>query len=190
MDDAAKKPDAELWQGWQRGDAAAFADLVQRWQQPIARFLTGLVGRADRVPDLCQEVFLRVFLARARYRETGAFSSWLYRIAWNVARDACRSRRWEPQPLVAHRLQAATPGVTARCEQQELAEAVADALAELPLTLREVVVLRHYEGLTFKEIAGLLGVPASTLRSRFEVGMGRLRTRLKQQGWTPEEDRR
>jgi DNA-directed RNA polymerase specialized sigma24 family protein len=66
-------PDAELMGRWRRGDAAAFGDLVDRWQQPVARFLLRVVGRADGVPDLCQEVFLRVLRAAPRYRETGRF---------------------------------------------------------------------------------------------------------------------
>jgi RNA polymerase sigma-70 factor (ECF subfamily) len=80
-------------------------------------------------------------------------------------------------------------GPEAQCEKQELVQAIGDALADLPLALREVVVLRHYEDMNFKEISRLLGIPAGTLRSRFEVGMERLRIRLKQQGWNPLEGR-
>ncbi len=183
MEPAPGNEDAEKPQAWQRGDPAAFAALVCRWQQPVARFLAAMIGPTDLVQDLCQEVFLRVFLARSRYRETGAFSSWLYRIARNVARDAGRRRRWQPKPLPNQELHAITPRAEAPCEQQELGQAIAGVLADLPLAVREVVVLRHYEGLNFKEIAQLSGVPVSTLRCRFEVGMGRLRERLKQLGW-------
>jgi RNA polymerase sigma-70 factor (ECF subfamily) len=181
MEPAPGNQDAEITQAWQRGDPAAFAALVRRWQQPLARFLAAMVGQTDLVADLCQEVFLRVFLARSRYRETGAFSSWLYRIARNVARDAVRRRRSEAKRLGNQELKAMTP--EARCEQQELAQAIAGVLGELPWEVREVVVLRHYQEMNFKDIAQLTGVPASTLRCRFEVGMGRLRARLKQLGW-------
>src|SRR5919201_2457367 len=92
-------PDAELMRRWQRGDAAAFAALVERWQQPVARFLLRLVGRPDRAADLCQEVFLRVLRAAPRYRERGQFTTWLFQIAVNVARDAGRRRRHAPDPL-------------------------------------------------------------------------------------------
>jgi RNA polymerase sigma-70 factor (ECF subfamily) len=175
---------------WRTGDPAAFAVLVRHWQQPVARFLAAMVGRDDLVQDLCQEVFLRVFLARSRYRETGAFSTWLYRIALNVARDACRRRRLRPQSMPnsdLHTLTAFSHDATAErlapCEHEELAQAIALGLAELPLAIRQVVVLRHYEGIQFKEISQLLGVPSSTLRSRFEVGMNRLRAFLKLKGW-------
>src|SRR5262245_13718257 len=88
--------DADLIARWQRGEAAAFDALVRHWQQPMARFLFRLTGDAAVVPDLCQEVFLRVHAGRAGYHDNGRFASWLYRIALNVARDAAR-RRW---PLV------------------------------------------------------------------------------------------
>src|SRR6516225_9393449 len=190
MDDPSGNPDTELSRAWQRGDPAAFAALVRRWQQPMARFLAAMVGKNGNIQDLCQEVFLRVFLARARYRETGAFSSWIYRIACNVARDACRRRHSKPLQLSNQEINAPALRPDAPCEHQELAEAVARALAELPPAVREVVVLRHYEALNLKQMALLLGVPASTLRSRFEAGMARLRTRLAQQGWSPQENRR
>jgi RNA polymerase sigma-70 factor, ECF subfamily len=69
-------------------------------------------------------------------------------------------------------------------EHEELAQAIALGLAELPLPLRQVVVLRHYEDMKFTQMAQLLGIPPSTLRSRFEVGMTKLRVFLKQRGWT------
>ena len=65
--------DADLMRRWQRGDGRAFEALVGRWQQPVARFVHRITGRADLVPDLCQEVFLRLFQAGPRYRESGGF---------------------------------------------------------------------------------------------------------------------
>jgi RNA polymerase sigma-70 factor (ECF subfamily) len=183
------RDDPDLIRRWQGGDEDAFADLVRRWQAPVARCLARLVGRADLVPDLCQEVFLRVYLARARYREAGAFATWLYRIALNVGRDALRRHRRDPRPLTEADPPADPGPVEAPCERQELADAVAAALAELPAALHEVLVLRHYEGLSFEEIARLLGAPASTLKSRFAAALGRLRVRLQQQGWSHEETR-
>src|SRR4051812_38931265 len=94
--------DAEIVERWLGGDPRGFEALVRRWQAPVARLLGRLVGRGGPVPDLCQEVFLRVYRARDRYRENGAFAVWLYRIAVNVARDAGRRRRHEPAPLGGH----------------------------------------------------------------------------------------
>lgn len=163
---------------WQDG-GAAFERLVRRWQQPVARFLFHLVGREDLVADLCQEVFLRVYEQRGRYRETGAFPAWLYRIALNVARDAGRRRRKEPLDLAVVEPVTAEPSPEAACEQAERGRIVAQAVAELPEALRLVVVLRHYEDMSFEQIARLLGEPASTIKSRFTVALQRLRQRLR-----------
>jgi RNA polymerase sigma-70 factor (ECF subfamily) len=160
---------------------------VRRWQQPVARFLARLVGRPDLAEDLCQEVFLRVYLAGPRYRATGAFSTWLYRIALNLARDAGRRRRHQPQPLADSEPAGNAIAAEVFCVQRELTEVIAHAVAELPPPLREALVLRHYEGMSFEEMARLLEVPASTLKSRFAAALGRLRVRLQQLGWNHEE---
>jgi RNA polymerase sigma-70 factor (ECF subfamily) len=179
--------DRELVERWRRGDPAAFEALVRRWQQPVARLLGRLRGRDESVADLCQEVFLRVYHARARYRENGAFAAWLYRIALNVAHDAGRRRRREPGPLAGHEPADGRAPAEEVCEQEEAAGAVRRAVAELPEPLRVALVLHHYEKLNFEEIARLTGTPASTVKSRFAAALGRLRVRLGQLGWGPEE---
>lgn len=171
--------DAELMRRWQGGDAGAFADLVRRWQQPMARFLARLVGKPEQVADLCQEVFLRLCLKASQYREGGAFSTWLYQIALNAARDAGRRSR-HSLPLGNHEPPAPTPDGSAHCEQQELAEHVRQALTELPEPLRQVLVLRHYEDMSFEQMARVLRIPASTLKSRFALALTKLRGRLKE----------
>lgn len=150
---------------------------MRRWQQPLARFLTRLLGREDQAADLCQEVFLRAYQAGPRYHERGALSAWLYRIALNVARDA--GRRRQPQPLVNGEALATSITPEMDCARRELARSVADAVAELPEPLRLVLVLRHYEGMSFEDIARLTATPASTLKSRFTAALARLRTRLR-----------
>jgi RNA polymerase sigma-70 factor, ECF subfamily len=185
------REDAELVARWQRGDADAFEALVRRWEGPIARFLARLVGPGELVADLCQEVFLRAYHAGARYRPMGAFSTWLYRIALNVARDAARRGRRRPVALAgAEEVPDRGQSAEAICQERELAGAVAQALAELPEPLRVVLVLRHYEGMSFEEMGRLTGTPASTLKSRFAAALGRLRVRMQQLGWGPEESER
>src|SRR5262245_47723251 len=179
--------EAEYVRRWQRGDPTAFEEIVRRWQQPVARFLGRLRGTAEAVPDLCQEVFLRVYLAAGRYRDSGAFSTWVYRIALNVARDDARRRRHRPQPLADHDPAQDQESVELQSERRELERAVTQALAELPDALREALVLRHYEGMSFEEMGRVLSTPASTLKSRFAAALARLRTRLQQLGWTCEE---
>jgi RNA polymerase sigma-70 factor, ECF subfamily len=179
--------DAELVRLWRDGNAAAFEAIVARWQQPIARFFHRYAGVEQGINDLCQEVFLRLYCAGPRYRETGAFSSWLYRIALNVARDAGRRCRRPTLSLVNQEIVDRAGGAEDACQRQELADCVSDALAMLPEPLRLVLVLRHYECLSFEEIARLTGSPASTVKSRFAAALERLRARLQQSGWGPEE---
>jgi RNA polymerase sigma-70 factor (ECF subfamily) len=184
--------DAELMERWQRGNALAFEALVRRWQQPVACLLGRLAGAA-LAPDLCQEVFLHVFNAGPRYRETGAFRTWLYRIVINVARDAGRRRhrqalRLPRAPAGLEREVAGNGAGPAEVAcRKEAAQVVGQALSELPEALREVLVLRHYEGLNFEQMARLTGTPASTLKSRFRAALERLRDRLQPLGWGPEE---
>jgi RNA polymerase sigma-70 factor (ECF subfamily) len=179
--------DRDLIQRWRQGEPLAFEAVVRRWQEPVARLLGRLLGFADLAQDACQEVFLKVYNARERYRDNGAFSTWLYRIALNVARDASRKRRREPARLEAHEPVDRAGPAEALCQQRESAELVARAIEELPLPLREVLVLRHYEGIKFEQMARLTGTPASTLKSRFAVALTRLRSRLQELGCGPEE---
>jgi RNA polymerase sigma-70 factor (ECF subfamily) len=182
--------DPELIARWQRGDVAAFEALVRRWQQPVARFISRLVGRTEIVSDLCQEVFLRVYQAGPRYRESGAFSTWLYRIALNVVRDSGRRHRAKPVPLVDHEVMDRAAPADRVCQQRELGRLVARAVAELPEPLRLALVLRHYEEMSFEEMARLLGTPPSTLKSRFATALNRMRDRLQELGLGPEEGER
>jgi RNA polymerase sigma-70 factor (ECF subfamily) len=179
--------DAGLLARWRRGEPAAFAELVRRWQQPIARYLFRVTGRAELTRDLCQEVFLRVHQAADRYRDNGAFAAWIYRIALNVARDALRRRKHEPAPLLDAEPTSPAAPVDHVCQRRELRDDVARAVAELPEPLRVVVALRHDEGLSFEEIARLTGTAASTWKSRFAAALARLRERLRPLGYGPEE---
>jgi RNA polymerase sigma-70 factor, ECF subfamily len=175
--------DAKLMRRWQGGDAAAFATLVERWQSPVARFLARLEGQ-DRAADLCQETFLRLLRSADRYREQGTFSTWLFQIALNVARDAKRRR---VRDLLPDRRPAFAEAVDESCERDELAQSVAAAVAELPPTLREVLALRHDGSMSFEAMARLLGTPASTLKSRFAAALIRVRARLAEMGFQAEE---
>src|SRR5581483_2931074 len=140
-------------QRWQQGEAAAFEALVRRWQQPVARFLARLLANKEQVPDLCQEVFLRVFHSAGRYRPLGSFSTWLYQIALNVARDAGRRNRRERIHENADTLIDPGAGIESRCVARETVDVVRQAIADLPDALREVLVLHHYEEMNFEEMA-------------------------------------
>ncbi len=166
------------------GESAAFEAVVRRWETPLARFLSRLAS-PDQVGDMTQEVFLRVHRAGPGYRENGHFSTWLFRIALNVARDAARRARPQ-QPLPEEEPPARVEPAQDACERREAGELVRRVVAELPAPLREVLALRHDRGMSFEEMSRLLGVPASTLKSRFSAALLRLRGRLRELGYRPE----
>jgi RNA polymerase sigma-70 factor (ECF subfamily) len=173
------------------GDTAAFDELVRRWQRPIARVLGRLAAPKSDIDDLCQQVFVRVLLARERYRPEGAFSTWLYRIALNIARDAARRARWRSlwQPLANqnHHPASTAPSPEDAASREEIGRGVQEALASLPAKLREVLVLRHFGELTFADMAQVTGLPASTVKSRFRAGLEALRSELQRRGITEQE---
>ncbi len=173
MTDALSDPDGERMRRWSAGDRSAFEEIVRAWERPVGRFLIRLTRNPELAGDLTQEVFLRVYLKGANYTHGGTFKTWLYQIALNLARDAARRQsRRNHQTLLptVHPAVEAEPAFDVR----QQAEVVNAALAELPDPLREVVILRHYEDLNFEAMARLLGVPATTLKSRFAVAMKKL----------------
>ena len=172
MPDALPDPDGERMRRWATGDRTAFEEIVRAWEKPVGRFLIRLTRNPDLAGDLTQEVFLRVYLNGAKYRDGGTFKTWLYQIALNLARDAARRQARAPLPLLPEAIPADDGEQPFDARQQ--AEVVNAALASLPEPLREVVVLRHYEDLSFEAMGRLLGVPATTLKSRFAVALKRL----------------
>lgn len=178
--------DAEMIRRWRAGEATAFEAVVRRWETPLARFLSRLAP-ADQLGDLTQEVFLRVHRAGPGYRENGHFSTWLFQIALNVARDVARRARPQ-QPLPEEEPPGKNEPAEGVCERRETGDLVRRAIAELPQGMREVLALRHDQGLSFEEMARRLGVPASTLKSRFSAALLRLRGRLHELGFRPEDE--
>ena len=184
MHESSPDIDGDRMRRWAEGDRAAFEEIVRQWERPIARFLARLCGDAEEASDLTQEVFLRVYLRRAGYRDEGHFRTWLYQIALNLARDM--ARRKARKPVIPLRTEHDSPGSMELDDGSERAASVAAALAELPVAQREVVVLRHYEDLSFEAMASLLGTPSTTLKSRFAVAMQKLEQALTARGLKPE----
>lgn len=181
--------DEELVEAFQHGDTAAFDVLVQRWERRIRSALYRLVGNHDEARDLAQEAFLKSYRALGTFKLEARFSSWLYQIALNAARDRLRRRRTRPdvslddvEETADRPLARALPSALDLVESRDLSRLVAEAVAALPEEQREVVVLKEYQGLTFAEIAQALDVPLSTVKTRLYRGLGQLRHRLERQG--------
>jgi len=165
-------------------DPQAFAQLVERWQRPIQGLCARMTGDTHRGEDLAQDTFARLFARRKGYEPTGRFSTFLWRMALNICYDELRkiNRRGEsfldgaggddesdPRHLLIDESAPDTSLV-----EGERAEAVRRALLELVESHRVVVVLRHYEGLKFREIAEVLGLPEGTVKSRMAEALTRL----------------
>ena len=178
-----------MWRAKLDDDASAFARLVARWEKPIQRLCFRMTGDMHRAEDLTQTAFTRVFTRRAGWEPTGKFSTFLWRVALNLCHDELRrqQRRGEFSLEALEEADGAgesgfatdEPAPDAQAEVQERGELVRRALAELSAHYREVVVLRHYEGLKFREIGDVLGIPEGTVKSRMAGALGQLNRLLK-----------
>jgi len=176
-----------MWRVKNADDEEAFAGLVARWSRPIHALCMRLTGDATLAEDLTQSAFARVFSSRERWQGDGKFSTYLWRVAINLCHDEAR-RPWRRRefPLEASdedatvgELPDAAPTPDRQAETRERSEMVRTALRQLDPVYREVLVLRHYEGLKFHEIAEVLGIPEGTAKSRMAEGLTRLNKLLK-----------
>ncbi len=174
-----------------RRDPAALDELVSRYSSRLFGLLYRLTGSRDVSEDLLQETFLRMVRTIGEYEHVGRFEAWLFRIAANLARDWARkrTRRGETSPLAAGRDDEDCPGAVApeapagdpgaAIERRESVRALVAALHELPAPDREVLLLRHYGELSFKEIAEHLDVPLGTALARAHRALLKLKARMR-----------
>jgi RNA polymerase sigma-70 factor (ECF subfamily) len=166
-------------------DLPALNVLMLRWQGPLLGFLHRQLRNEADARDLTQETFVRVYHHRTRYRLGARFSTWLFQIALNLARDHARktTRRRTDSLEADPPTNLADPGVApdAASWQTEESAAVRAALAELPADLREVVLLAEYEHLPHTEIAALVGATTKAVESRLARARAKLRASLA--GW-------
>lgn len=158
----------------QHGDARALEALVGRYDRRLLGFL-GRRGPAGRAEDLFQETWLRVVRSAAAFDPSRRFSTWLFQIANNLCRDLARRHAVETRGADAGgALPAALHGGAARVPVDVKLD-VRRRLEALPDRLREVLVLRYFEGLSEPEIATVAGVPAGTVKSRLHAAVKALR---------------
>ena len=169
------------------GDAESFNQLILRWERPIYALAYRTIGREEEARDVCQETFLRAFRALPRFRGQAKFSSWLYRIALNLCRDWMRRERRTPvvQPPedvdlfdLASAVEPPSETIEDMVARRDLTRLVEQAMARLPEDQRTAIVLKEYQGLTFQEIADVLGCPLSTVKTRLYQGLTVLRREL------------
>jgi RNA polymerase sigma-70 factor, ECF subfamily len=178
--------DEELVAAFQGGDVAAFDTLVSRWERKIQGAIYRILRSDDEARDLCQETFLKAFRGLGNFRGQAQFSSWLYQIALNLCRDRMRRRKTRTWVSLDETGEAMPvdqgASVLELVENRDLSRRVAAAIAVLPEEQREAIILKEYEGRTFPEIAAILDVPVSTVKTRLYRGLEQLRRKLEKQG--------
>lgn len=169
---------------YQRGDEHAFDQLVEGYSPRVFALVTRFLGPSETREDLVQEVFLRVIRARHDYRPEARFSTWLYRIVFNLCVNENERRRpsssldevrhdsrdrWEDE---------GAPAPSAALERADLIDSVRRAIAALPARQRMALVLAKYEELPYDEVARVLGTSEKAIKSMVHRARESLRTLL------------
>lgn len=186
--------DEELLLALRGGHTDSLGVLVSRWEVRLLRFVSRLVERPEDVRDVCQETFLRILKRSDAFREGARFSTWMYQIALNLCRDrARRKKRWshlllaspvnDMPPREATAPETADTHPAAALAREQTRTLVQSALARLPHDQKAVLLLKEYEGLKFREIAEVLGVPESTVKSRMYAALDTMRVSLSAAGF-------
>ena len=158
------------------GDLDAFGQLVGRYRDAIVHFCRQMTPDWHAAEDAAQETFVGLFRCRERYTPTAPCRALLYRLARNACIDAARRRRPAEEAPTESADPRPPPAATAVARAE--AAAVRCALGRITALQREVLVLAHFQGLTYTEIAGALGVPVGTVCSRAAAGYRALRRAL------------
>ncbi|MFN7927140.1 MAG: sigma-70 family RNA polymerase sigma factor [Blastocatellia bacterium] len=184
--------DHMLIAGTREGDEMAFQELVNRYRNPITNFVYRMLNDYDRAVDLAQETFVRVYMNADRYQANYSFSTYIYRIASNLAISELRQRKRRrlipipsffdkegdeveielPDERTIH------PDDTMIHDERRLA--IAKAIATLPEKYRTAVVLRDVEGRSYEEISEVLGLSDGTVKSRINRARNLLKEKLRE----------
>ena len=172
------------------GDPEAFGEIVRRWERRIFALAFGMLGREEDARDATQETFLAAFRNLRGFRGEAKVSSWLHRIAVNQCitrqrRSKVRSETAlddEAEKNAAVFISLVDVSPARAVENREQSIAVRRAVCALPPDLRQVVVMKEFEELTFQEISDVLDVPLSTVKSRLYTALRQLHMRLQKFG--------
>ncbi|HUE36092.1 MAG TPA: sigma-70 family RNA polymerase sigma factor [Candidatus Acidoferrum sp.] len=188
---AQSDPDAALMLRVKRGDRAAFAELVDKYKQPVTNFIYRSLRDEAESEDLAQNVFLQVYKSRSRYKQTAKFSTWLFTIARNLCLNELRRRSRHPAESLeeTHTENEDQPprqfedksqmGAPDKVLHGELAEKIDEALAELPENQRSAILLCRQDELSYEEIARILRCSLSATKSLIHRGRETLKEKLK-----------
>lgn len=186
-DSFAQMSDEALLAAYAAGEADAFATLLSRYRRPLFNFVLRTVRNPVVAEDLTQDVFIRIIRRASDFKGSSKFTTWMYTIARNICIDHGRRmshRRHRSldatapgaeggAPLV-ERVASGQPGVDRAAASKGLRTEIAAAVDALPDDQREVFLLRQVQGMRFREIAEVIGVPENTVKSRMRYALERL----------------
>ena len=172
------------------GDAEAFGEIVRRWERRIFALAYGMLGREEDARDATQETFLAAFRNLRGFRGEAKVSSWLHRIAVNQCITRQRRAKVRSESALEEEQEKdagsfATPlrlSPVRITERTQITHAVRRAVNSLPVELKQIVVMKEFEELTFKEISDILDVPLSTVKSRLYTALRQLQMKLQRFG--------
>jgi RNA polymerase sigma-70 factor (ECF subfamily) len=171
----AEVPDEELMLAYRGGDAGAFETLYTRHRASLFRFVLRSIKARAAAEELFQEIWMRVIEARATYRASARFTTWIYTIAHNRVVDHWRRRGLTLVALDSEDLPTNDPGPQRHVEGREALARFAAALEALPAAQREVFLLHEEAGLTVPEIAAVTGCNEEAAKSRLRYAMAKLK---------------
>jgi RNA polymerase sigma-70 factor (ECF subfamily) len=182
--------DAELVARVQRGDKQAFDLLVLKYQRKIMRLLSRMIRDPSEIEDVAQEAFIKAYRALPQFRGESAFYTWLYRIAINTARNWLAQNNRRPSTPSAQENEDgetfdATDNLTDNSDPEsemasrQIADTVNKAMNDLPEDLRNAIVMREIDGMSYEDIAESMNCPIGTVRSRIFRAREAIATRLR-----------
>ena len=190
--DLSNLPDADVVALAQRGREDAFRELVRRYERPVFSLVFRIVRDSATAEDLAQDTFIKVLNNIDKYRPEFKFSSWLFKIANNVAIDHLRRRQLNtvsmdgsPHASTAADIEATRFDVASddesaleEMESKELGSAIEHAIGKLRPEYRSCILLRHVEGRSYEEIAATLDLPLGTVKTYIHRARHELREAL------------
>ncbi len=194
------RDDKQLVSLCRRGDERAARELVNRFQRPVFSIIYRMVRDREKAEDLAQETFVRTFNNLDRYDRSYKFSSWLFKIAYNLTVDHLRRKELKtisihgsPDAVTADQQEATSVTLEsteelpdARMESLELADQLEEAIGKLREEYRTAILLRHVEGRPYEEIAEIMDIPLGTVKTYIFRARRQLRQDLSGSNVDPE----
>jgi RNA polymerase sigma-70 factor (ECF subfamily) len=162
-----------------RGDEEAFRDLYRAYREPVWNLANSLVGDPVQAQDVLQDVFFKAFRGLSGFRFRSCLFTWIYRIAHNECRNHIRRRGAPLLPLGA--IQGSRAEIDGRLvpeDERVSRDALRGAVMQLPFKMREVIILKYMEDLSYKEMSRILRCPPGTVASRLARALAELGARL------------